>query len=177
MPNTSPSPNFGGTVPILSPHPLIKLTNCAMGLSRNQERIAQQQKQNLEGHQSIINPLHHCKHHGTPCCELRSHGLHPPHHDCKGDARVKNRLLKGCTLIGNLRRHNNNNHDNRNDVAFVEQQDFTDRDCFGCGKKDHHIRDCTKVPKEKKTRSLRKRRRNGQRSGQERIRMRLQKLA
>ena len=49
-------------------------------------------------------------------------------------------LLKGYMSIGNNRRqHNNNNNDNRNGVAFVENQDFFDRDCFSCGVKGHHI--------------------------------------
>ena len=29
-------------------------------------------------------------------------------------------------------------------MAFVQQY-ISDKDCFGCGKKGHHIRDCTKL--------------------------------
>ena len=53
------------------------------------------------------------------------------------------RLLKGYTLIGSIQRKNNND-DNKDGMAFVEQQqDWSDKHCFDCGKKGHQVSNCT----------------------------------
>ena len=60
------------------------------------------------------------------------------------------RLLKGYTLIGNIQRQNNNN-DNKAGVAFVEQQqDWSDKHSFGCGKKGHQISNCKSLTKKER---------------------------
>jgi predicted Fe-S protein YdhL (DUF1289 family) len=66
------------------------------------------------------------------------------------------RLLKGYIRIGRNRGHHNNN-ENKDGVAFVEQtMDWSDKVCFGCGKKGHPVSKCRSLSATEKAAAIEK---------------------